>query len=276
MQYSARGNAGSAGKLASARRALQLRILSAAVLITAALLATLMGGLAFLALVLIFAGLVHREWFRVPGPGRYRTALGLLVACWVSAAVWYLFDGETAVVAAMFLGAIAIGFAARDGHKLAMAAGGYIYIVVPALVFLLLREPGIQFVVFLFLVVWLTDTGAFAAGKLIGGPKLWPAVSPNKTWSGAVGGVIAGCGAGVALSLAWGEPYMDLGTAVIAAFVVSVAGQIGDLGESAWKRHFNVKDSGGIIPGHGGVMDRLDSLIVAAPVLALVKAAGGA
>lgn len=275
-RFSARENAGSAGKLASAARALRIRIFSAAILVTAALLATLMGGLAYLALVLIFAGLVHREWFRVPSAGRYRMTLALLVACWSAAVCWYVFDPQIALIVAVAGGVVGGLVAILDGHRPVMVIGGYLYMVVPALVFLMLREPGIELIVFLFVVVWLTDTGAFIAGKRIGGPKLWPAVSPNKTWSGAIGGMLAGCLAGVALCLYWGQPFADLGNAAGAAALISVAGQLGDLGESAWKRHFNVKDSGGIIPGHGGVMDRLDSLIVAGPVLALIYASGGA
>lgn len=262
--------------MASAGRALRIRIFSAAILATAALLATLMGGLAFVALVLIFSGLVHREWFRVSKGGRYMTAVGLLLACWAATAAWQVLDPATAALIAAVGGVATLAVAVLGGHGLIMSVGGYLYITVPALVFLQLRESGMELIVFLFVVVWLTDTGAFAAGKLIGGPKLWPSVSPNKTWSGAVGGMIAGCLAGGIAAWSLSLPAGDIGRAVLVGAVLSIAGQIGDLGESAWKRHFNVKDSGGIIPGHGGVMDRLDSLIVAAPVLALVQAAGGA
>ena len=276
MQFSANGNAGSADKLASAGRALRLRIFSAAILVTAALLATLMGGLAFLALVLIFAVLVHREWFRVQEAVPYRGAAALLLACWVAAIAWHLVDPQTGILTAMIGGVIGGIIAIVCGYRPLMVVGGYLYIAVPALVFLQLREPGVELLIFLFLVVWLTDTGAYVAGRTIGGPKLWPSVSPNKTWSGAIGGMIAGCLAGGLAAWSWGLTTDAIVHAILVGAIVSVAGQIGDLAESAWKRHFNVKDSGGIIPGHGGVMDRLDSLIVAAPVLALVQAAGGA
>jgi phosphatidate cytidylyltransferase len=263
-------------KLANGASALGLRIFSASILATATLLATFMGGLAFLGLVVVFAGLVHREWFQVASPGRYPAALGLLVACWAAAFVMHMFDPRSAALTALVCGVIGLAVAWRGGHRLAISLVGYIYIVVPTLVFLQLRAGGIELVVLLFVVVWVTDIAAYAAGRAIGGAKLWPAVSPKKTWSGAIGGLVGGSLVGLATAWAFGaEPGMMVQLALLSA-VLSVAGQVGDLAESAWKRHFNVKDSGSIIPGHGGVMDRLDSLIVAAPVLAVVQAAGGA
>lgn len=261
--------------MADGARALGLRIFSAAVLATAALLATMIGGLAFLALVLVFAGLVHREWFRVPDPGRYTGALPLLAGCWAGAIAFQAVDPQTGIVvtaAGALTGAV---LAVRAGHSAFMAIAGAVYICVPSLVFLHIRAAGLEPVIFLFVVVWITDTGAFAAGRLIGGPRLWPSVSPKKTWSGAIGGGVAGVGAGTAVAAVHGHPGMALGTVAVASLALSVAGQLGDLSESAWKRHFNVKDTGGIIPGHGGVMDRLDSLLFAAPVLAVLLPSGG-
>jgi phosphatidate cytidylyltransferase len=116
------------------------------------------------------------------------------------------------------------------------------------------------------LVVWATDIGVYFAGRAIGGPKLWPRVSPKKTWAGAIGGFVA------SLLVAIGFSTSDLGKTlplVILAAMLSVAAQLGDLFESAIKRRFGVKDSGHIIPGHGGVMDRLDGF-VAAIVLAAI------
>lgn len=261
--------------MAEGARALGLRIFSAAVLATAALLATFIGGLAFLGLVLVFAGLVHREWFRVPDPARYRSALPLLVGCWAGAVAFQAFDAQTGILVTAAGGLAGAMLAIRAGHSAFMALAGAVYIGAPSLIFLHIRAVGLEPVIFLFVVVWITDTGAFAAGRLIGGPKLWPSVSPKKTWSGAIGGAVTGVGAGVAVAAIGGHPDVSIATVAAVSLVLSVAGQLGDLSESAWKRHFNVKDTGGIIPGHGGVMDRLDSLLFAAPVLAVLLPSGG-
>jgi len=128
------------------------------------------------------------------------------------------------------------------------------------------REMGFAALVFAMLVVWATDVGGYFAGRGIGGPKLWPRVSPNKTWAGAVGGFLG------SLVVAAGFAASGIGRTVpllVLGGVLSVAGQLGDLFESAVKRRFGVKDSSHIIPGHGGLMDRLDGLI-AVLVLAAV------
>ena len=115
--------------------------------------------------------------------------------------------------------------------------------------------------------MWATDIGAYLVGRTFGGPKLAPAISPNKTWSGAIGGLA--CGVGGALLAA---RLLDVGfspvTILIAAAIVSIASQLGDLFESWWKRVFGVKDSGGLIPGHGGILDRIDGVLLASPVAA--------
>ncbi|MEO8321741.1 MAG: phosphatidate cytidylyltransferase, partial [Bradyrhizobium sp.] len=125
---------------------------------------------------------------------------------------------------------------------------------------------GFAAVMFVLLIVWASDTGGYFAGRGIGGPKLWPRVSPKKTWAGAVGGLLA------SLAVAGGFAALDLGKTghlLLSAGVLSVASQLGDLFESAVKRRFGVKDSSHIIPGHGGLMDRLDGY-VAAVVLAVL------
>jgi phosphatidate cytidylyltransferase len=130
------------------------------------------------------------------------------------------------------------------------------------------RDPtvGLAAILFLFAVVWITDIAAYFTGKALGGPKLWPAVSPKKTWSGAIGGVIGAVVAGLAV-----VKLMGLGIApmlVIVAAALSVVSQGGDLLESSIKRHFGAKDASHLIPGHGGLMDRLDGFLTA--VLAAV------
>jgi phosphatidate cytidylyltransferase len=130
------------------------------------------------------------------------------------------------------------------------------------------RDPavGLAAILFLFAVVWITDIAAYFTGRALGGPKLWPAVSPKKTWSGAIGGVIGAVVAGLAV-----VKFMGLGIApmlVIVAAGLSVVSQGGDLLESSIKRHFGAKDASQLIPGHGGLMDRLDGFLTA--VLAAV------
>jgi phosphatidate cytidylyltransferase len=148
--------------------------------------------------------------------------------------------------------------------------GGIIYISLACISLIALRaDPtnGRTLVIVLFAVIWATDIGAYLVGRAIGGPKLAPAISPNKTWAGAAGGLVSGIGA--ALIAAW---TLDLRAAVLTLLVVgavlSVASQIGDLLESWWKRRFHVKDSGHLIPGHGGILDRIDGVLLASPVAA--------
>jgi len=124
-------------------------------------------------------------------------------------------------------------------------------------------------VMFVLLVVWASDVGAYLAGRMIGGPRLAPRISPGKTWAGAAGGLVAAVAIGVIVARLTAEPA-DFGRAAAVAAALSVIGQAGDLTESALKRHFGVKDSGRLIPGHGGLLDRLDAALAAVPAAALL------
>ena len=165
-------------------------------------------------------------------------------------------------------------------HAVRLVAGaGVLYSAAIAMSPIVVRsEPqlGLALIAWCFAVVWSTDVAAYFAGRRFGGPKLWPAISPKKTWSGAVGGAIAGVCAGV--FVAWAARRLGsawtlglLGTAGC-ALLASAAGQMGDLLESSLKRHFDVKDSGSIIPGHGGVLDRLDAFVVVVTLTAIAVA----
>lgn len=146
---------------------------------------------------------------------------------------------------------------------------GLLYAGVIALAPVILRrDPALGFVaiVFLFAVVWVTDIAAYFAGRALGGPKLWVAVSPNKTWSGALGGTLGGVIAALLVVKAAGLVIAPM--LVLVALVLSIASQAGDLLESALKRQFGAKDASALIPGHGGLMDRLDGFLTA--VLAAV------
>jgi phosphatidate cytidylyltransferase len=118
--------------------------------------------------------------------------------------------------------------------------------------------------------VWLSDIMAFACGRTLGGPKLWPRLSPKKTWSGLLGGTAAGTAGAVVVAAVAGAPL--LGPVAVLSFVVALASQGGDLLESAVKRRFGAKDSSHVIPGHGGIMDRIDGFVTAAALAALVGA----
>jgi phosphatidate cytidylyltransferase len=128
---------------------------------------------------------------------------------------------------------------------------------------------GFQIVLFLFVCVWATDIGAFLAGRLIGGPKLWPAISPKKTWAGVFGGMAFAALFGYGVARGLGETQLRL--AVRLGLALSVAAQLGDLFESYVKRRSGVKDSGQLIPGHGGVLDRIDGLLLASLVFAVFQ-----
>jgi len=136
---------------------------------------------------------------------------------------------------------------------------------------LLRRDPalGLVAILFLFAIVWVTDIAAYFVGRAVGGPKLWPAVSPKKTWSGAVGGTLCGVAAGLLVVKLAGLVVAPM--LVIVALALSVAAQLGDLLESAIKRHFGAKDAGQLIPGHGGLMDRLDGFLTAAAAAVMVE-----
>jgi phosphatidate cytidylyltransferase len=129
-------------------------------------------------------------------------------------------------------------------------------------------------VTFLFLVVWASDIAAYLAGRSLGGPKLAPGISPNKTWSGAVGGLIGASAVGLGAALLLG-PGGSPARMVLVSAMLGIATQSGDMLESWIKRRFGVKDSSGLIPGHGGLLDRLDGVLAAAPLAALIGAASG-
>jgi phosphatidate cytidylyltransferase len=134
------------------------------------------------------------------------------------------------------------------------------------LLFIRRQDEGIVYTLWALALVWACDIGAYFAGRAIGGPKLWPAISPNKTWAGLIGGVVLASLFALFMHILYGLPWrMTLATPVLA-----VLAQGGDLFESWLKRRAGVKDSGNILPGHGGVLDRLDGLVPVAPLAALL------
>jgi len=161
-------------------------------------------------------------------------------------------------------------WARRRGDNPLWHAGGVVYLGLPALALVSLRvltAQGALTVLGLFLIVWATDTGALVFGKLIGGKKIAPRLSPGKTWAGTIGGSIS---ATVVFGLYIALFGFNALTAMLFALVFSLVAHAGDLFESLVKRRFGYKDSGGLIPGHGGVLDRVDSLFAASVVLAIL------
>ena len=159
----------------------------------------------------------------------------------------------------------------RDARALWLAAG-FVYLAPAAVALVRLRHVhlvGRWDMLFLVLVIWASDIGAYLVGRLVGGPKLAPAISPGKTWSGAVGGLVAAGLVGLAVAT-WAGGRLPLPHCIATAMILGAASQIGDLLESWFKRHFGVKDSGRSIPGHGGLLDRLDGMLTAAPTAALM------
>lgn len=264
-----------AGAGTSGRSNLQLRVISAVVLAAAVLALTWWGGAAFRLFAAALGAAVFLEWSTL-AKDRYSTAYRIGVWLLMLAALAVLAAGFDAVTVLVAIGIAIAGAgvsAAILGHGIGLA-GGIGYAALPALALAFLRgdeTAGLWAILFLFACVWATDIAAYFAGRAFGGPKLAPSVSPSKTWSGAIGGALAAAAAGAIVALA-GPSLLSVAMAALVAIAVSVVSQFGDLFESAYKRRHGAKDSGRIIPGHGGVMDRVDGLVAAAVVLYLAGA----
>ena len=247
---------------------LRTRAIVGVALIAVAQGALLSGGLLFWALLSAAGVLMQGEWAdlnRVSSDHRkvsmYAVSVPLAILCPLAAGISWFALG---LLAAAFL----FTLVATRAWKLAL---GLPYVVVPVMALLLLRaqQPnayGLLLAFWALGLVWATDIGAYFAGRSIGGPKLAPRVSPSKTWSGLGGGVLAALVLGFLLHRFAGLPIQ----LAAASGLLAVAAQLGDLFESAMKRRAGVKDSGTLLPGHGGVMDRLDGVVAAAPLAALL------
>jgi phosphatidate cytidylyltransferase len=258
------------------------RLVSALVLAPLAIAAAYLGGGLFVALCALAAAAVLWEWSTVVarGPEPRLLAPGL-VALAVAAILVASREGYPAI-AAIAIGAVCAAaliaiWPRPDASAVTLActpawgAGGVVYAGIVLICPALLRndpEYGLQALLFLFATVWATDIFAYLTGRTLGGPLLWPKLSPNKTWSGALGGLAGGVAAGVAVAYASGGTRGVV--AGVLALVLSIVAQGGDLLESAIKRRFGVKDTSHLIPGHGGVMDRLDGFLVAALAAVLI------
>ena len=252
---------GAAGKAPSE---LTLRILSAVILIAVVLTATWLGGPYFFALCVIASALVLYEFLHIVRRDVVASRAWLApVALAVILAIWYG-AGAYPAMAAFGIGfLVLLGFEAFM-QRSAWLAGGLAYATLPLVALVMLRGSeaiGLHAVFFIFACVWGADTLAYFAGRTIGGPKLAPTISPKKTWSGFFGGL---AGSVLAASVILYPAGYALSLPAVALMVaLSIVSQMGDLLESWIKRRFDKKDSGRIIPGHGGIMDRIDGLITA-------------
>ncbi len=263
-----------------------IRAGSAAVLAPLALAGLWMGGWYFMALMGAAAALLAWEWAKMTAPGASKWM-------WAAVAVGIMVPGLTAYTNDISLALVLLVFGAMIAFLIAHlvrrspidAAYGVFYIGWPLvlLVWLRVSDEGGRWIILLFAVTWAADIFAYLVGNLFGGPKLWPRFSPNKTWSGFIGGLIGGTVVAmtiVAFVARWPIMGQDMSlTAVnpwLAGFIGlagALATMAGDLWESALKRRYGVKDSGDLIPGHGGLLDRVDGLMFAVVVVAAIKLA---
>lgn len=215
------------------------------------------------------------EWARMSEPAAFGPAFGLSLAGSLGAVLISSWGNLWWAVAWMAACAAASAMRRRELVGVLETAGGAIYVGLPAAVFLWLRNrapEGLETILSLFAIIWAADIFAYFGGKLIGGPKVARGLSPNKTWSGIVSGTAAGAGAGYACGLAFhAAPAFQAAWLGVGA-VIGLTGLMGDLFESFLKRRFGVKDASRLIPGHGGVLDRIDSLMAATLLIGAVLA----
>jgi phosphatidate cytidylyltransferase len=255
------GEAAPAAAAEQGSRNLLLRVAAAAVLAPAAIAIAYAGGWLWTALVTLASIGLYVEWLMIVGAARERR---VVVAGGAALAISGLCLAAGRIDAALV--ALVFGFAAvawLSPERRHWTAAGFFYAAAAELASVLVRldqTHGFVALILILLVVWVTDIGGYFAGRGIGGPKLWPRVSPKKTWAGAIGGFAA------SLAVAGGFAGLGLGKAgplLLLGAALSIASQLGDLLESAVKRRFGVKDSSQLIPGHGGLMDRLDGFVAA-------------
>ena len=261
-------------------RNLLLRIVAAMVLAPAALAIAYAGGWLWAALVTLASIGLYVEWLMIVGVARERrvvTAGGVALAisglCLASGRI----DASLLVLA---FGCAAAAWLSQERRL--WTAAGFLYASGAEVASVLVRLDqvwGFVALILILLVVWVTDIGGYFAGRGIGGPKLWPRVSPKKTWAGAVGGFAASLAVAagfVVIGFAEVEPpqVLELGPVLLLGASLSIISQLGDLFESAVKRRFGVKDSSQLIPGHGGLLDRLDGFVaavIAAAIFGLLR-----
>ncbi len=248
-------------------RNLVMRVAAALVLAPVAIALAYIGGIAWALLVTLVAIGLFAEWLAVTGLGRELRVMVPGVVALLLAGLCLMAGRIDAALVVLAIGAVGVVLTA--GARRNWAIAGLLYAAGAEIASVLLRldtAKGFAALMFVLLIVWVTDIGGYFAGRSIGGPKLWVRVSPKKTWAGAIGGFAA------SLLVAAGFAAFEIGTTgplLLLGAVLSVVSQLGDLFESAVKRRFGVKDSSHIIPGHGGLLDRLDGFVAAVIVAAI-------
>lgn len=257
---------------------LMLRIVSAAVMLPVVLLAVWLGGWFFAALLAICAGVMYWEWQGLCGQkGALANGYALISG---AGPIALMAVGSKPALIGWALATLIVLVLGKDTRRSFLTVGfSYISLACIAIVWIREFDPvGMETVIWLGVVVVMTDTCAYFTGRTLGGPKLAPSISPKKTWSGLIGGI---AGASVASAILVYALNVGDGTDLNIAMVVLVSGglaivaQIGDLAISKAKRAYGVKDSSNIIPGHGGALDRFDGVLSASLAIALLSLAGG-
>lgn len=251
---------------------LKQRVISAIVMAVLTLVLTWLGALPFRLFCAAITALIFYEWTRMARLGT-GTAIGVLPEALILIFIGALIVGVPAfwmLLLIAILAAIA-AIAARIREAAQWEASGVAYAALSGFSLAYLRDSnhsGLVAILFLFAVVWATDIAAYFVGRAVGGPKLAPSISPGKTQSGALGGAVGGLVAGLLLAIAAGAG--NLVQLSLVALALSIVSQVGDLFESWVKRRHGAKDSSNLIPGHGGVMDRVDGLVAAAFALYVI------
>jgi phosphatidate cytidylyltransferase len=256
--------------------ALRLRVASALVLAPVAIAAVWLGS-PFLPALIVCAGTVMGwEWARLCGRSRIGRGGAVIIAAIAASVLVAAMGASGSALVLLLLGSVAVFLLDRAGHEPLLAAGGILWIGLPCIALVWLAQDaqaGRMTVLWIMAIVWATDIGAYVVGRTLGGPRLAPRISPSKTWSGLIGGVLCASGAGAALAVATGASLFS--PLPLLSGALAVVAQSGDLTESLAKRHFGVKDSSHLIPGHGGLLDRLDGMLAVIPAVALLDLVGG-
>ncbi|GGJ92698.1 phosphatidate cytidylyltransferase [Lentibacillus kapialis] len=259
------------------------RIITALVAFLIFIPAVVIGGTIFQLFVYLLASIALFELIRMRQISHYYTP-----AIFALLPLWLLMVPESSKYAGFLLGIekievfmifvlFLLSYTVMAKNKFTFDDAGFILLAITyvGMGFFYLMETrsssdGLARIFYVLVVIWATDTGAYFCGKAFGKHKLWPEISPNKTVEGALGGILLAVVIGMFFHIAFPFSY-DMIVVILVTVLVSVAGQVGDLVESAFKRNYGVKDSGKLLPGHGGILDRLDSLLFALPLLHFIN-----
>ena len=261
---------------------LATRVVTGVALAAVAIAAVWAGGVAFTALVSVAVLLMSAEWSVMHGIARGFRLASLVVLAFVAGVTVYVGAADALIVLAASAGAIGLFMRGFDRRRAFWVAAGLIYCGLPMVALLWLRghEGGVLLAGWPLAIVWATDIAAFFVGRSLGGPLLAPGISPKKTWAGAFGGVTAAAMLGALVPLYFAsrgvvdQDRLVLPAVGIAA-LLSIVAIAGDLFESWLKRRAGVKDSGNLLPGHGGVMDRIDGVVPVVVIAAMLAYAIG-